>query len=86
MEVLLPAHDLGKCETFTLSTIPREPYPHPEALGGLYEHASLCFNLVRLGWELAGRSVFFTDSDGVYISKLNLNTVEINNMTFSMSV
>lgn len=86
MEVLLRAHHLGKCETFILTTIPREPYPHPEPPGGLYEHASLCFILVRLGWELAGRSVFFTDSDGVYISELNLNTVEINNMTFSMSV
>jgi hypothetical protein len=44
---------------------------------------TFCFPLGRAG----GAPLLFTDSDiVVYASELNLNTVEINNMTFSISV
>lgn len=48
---------------------------------------NLCFLCLHLGKGLAGEPLSVTESEVVlYVSEFNWNTIEINNMTFSMSV
>lgn len=47
---------------------------------------NFCFLLLHLGKGLAGEPLSVAESEVLYVSEFNLNTIVINNMTFSMSV